>query len=156
MAVDLHDAIDTLVRLLGKAEIALDIWLADHRPASIEFYSWTRKETIMALTITDTQTDTLTIQPQERRGNPASLDGAPTWTSSDPAMLSVTPSADGMSAEVSAVGPLGTATVTVTADADLTEGRAELTGTLDVTIVAGTASQITMTPGTPTEQPVTP
>src|SRR4051794_31467381 len=119
MAIDLHDAIEILFRLLGKAEIALDIWLADHRAASIQFRSLARKEIIMALTITDTQTDTLTLAPKDRRGNPASLDGTPTWTSSDPGVLTVTPAADGMSAEISAVGPLGSATVTVTADADL-------------------------------------
>lgn len=39
----------------------------------------------------------------------------PTWSTSNPSIISLTPSPDGMSCLVTAVGPVGSATVTVAA-----------------------------------------
>jgi len=109
----------------------------------------TRSKIDMAFTLTDIQQVTLAITAVDARGNPAKLDGAPVWATSDAALLTVTPSADGMSCVATAVGPLGTAQVTVTADADLGAGIRELTGLLDIEIIASEALNVTIVPGTP-------
>ena len=103
----------------------------------------------MAFTLTDIQQVTLGITAVDARGNPAKLDGAPVWASSDTALLTVVPSEDGLSCVCTAVGPLGTAQVTVNADADLGAGVRELQGLLDIEIIASEALNITIVPGTP-------
>lgn len=63
----------------------------------------------------------------DARGNPAAVDGVPVWASSDETVVSVVASANGMSAAVKTVG-LGTARVSVTADADLGSGVISIVG----------------------------
>jgi hypothetical protein len=100
-----------------------------------------------ALALLDNQHCPLTIQAVDAAGNPATLPaGAVTWTSSNDTVVTVTPSADGMSADVSAVGPLGTAQIGVSVAVD---ASTTLTGSLDVTVSAGSAATIQIVPGTP-------
>jgi hypothetical protein len=102
------------------------------------------------LQLTDIQHDSLVIAAADAAGNPAPLPaGSVTWTASDPTILVVTPAADGMSADVAAQGPLGTAQVTVAVALD--DGTT-LTGALDVTVVASAAATIQIVPGTPTNK----
>ena len=105
----------------------------------------------MAITITASQFVTATVSAVDARGNPATLDGPPTWVSSDPALLEVTTSPEG-TARIAAVGPLGNAQVTVSADADLGEGTRTIGGLLDVSIVAGEAVALTIAASIPAEQ----
>lgn len=105
----------------------------------------------MAITITATQFFTVSVSAVDARGNPAPLDGLPSWASSDAALLTVDPNPDG-TARVAAVGALGNAQVTVSADADLGEGVRTLTGLLDVTVVAGEAVALTVATSIPQEQ----
>jgi hypothetical protein len=109
----------------------------------------TRSKIEMAFTLTDVQQVTLAITAVDARGNPAKLDGAPVWASSDTALLTIAPAADGLSCVATAVGPLGTAQITVTADADLGAGVRELQGLLDIEIIASEALNVTIVPGTP-------
>jgi hypothetical protein len=104
----------------------------------------------MALILTDVQKVTLAVAFVSAKGNPAVVDGLPVWGTSDATVLSVVPAADGLSADVVAVGPLGTAQVSVTADADLGEGVRALVGTLDVTVIASEAGAIVINAGVPT------
>ena len=105
------------------------------------------------LVLTDTQKADLSISPVDSKGNPAKLDGVPTWASSDATIVTVSGiSADGLSATVYATGPAGTATVAVSGDADLGAGVTTITGTLDVSVTGGAATAIAITAGTPTEQ----
>jgi hypothetical protein len=106
----------------------------------------------MSLTMTDTQKVSLTISPLDARGNPARVDGIPTWAASDPALLLVLPEPSGLGAVAIAIGGLGNAQVTVTADVDLGAGVREITGILDITIVGGEAVELGIVAGTPTEQ----
>lgn len=106
-----------------------------------------------SIQLTDVQEARATIAPQDRAGNAAPVDGVPTWESSDTSVLTVNPDSDGLSADVVTVGPLGKATVTVTADADLGEGKTSVTGTLDVEIIASEASSLNVSVGTPTDRP---
>lgn len=103
------------------------------------------------MTLRDDQQVGLTIAITDKKGNPAQVDGAPTWASSDETVVTVTAAADGMSANVVAVAP-GSARVVVTADADLGAGVTPLTGTLDFSVTAGGATAIAITPGTPVDQ----
>lgn len=108
---------------------------------------------VTMLNLTDTQQATLSIQPVDKKGNPAPVDGVPVWASSNTEVLTVEPAADGMSAVAKAVGPLGSAVVSVKVDADLGSGVTELSGGLDVSVSGGGATSITVTAGTPEEQP---
>jgi hypothetical protein len=106
----------------------------------------------MAITITDSQAFTASVSAVDAKGNPALIDGAPIWTSSNPLIITVVPSANPLTARVSAVGPLGAAQVVVTADADLGAGVRTLTGILDVTILGGAAVSLSIAASTPQEQ----
>lgn len=106
----------------------------------------------MSLTLSVTQEVAVSIQPVDARGNPAPVDGVPAWAVSDGALLSLAVSDDGLSAVVTALGPVGVAQVTVTADARLGEEVREIVGTLDVTLVAAEAVALKLVPGVPTEQ----
>lgn len=89
-------------------------------------------------------------------GQPAPVDGAPVWASSDETVLTVTPSVDGMSAAVDTVGA-GTARISVTADADLGAGVSTITGVSDdVNVTIGpnsVASHVTLALGAPADKP---
>jgi hypothetical protein len=104
------------------------------------------------LLLTDTQKSTLTIEPVTAKGRPALLDGVPEWSSSNPAVASIEPAVDGLSAVVVARGA-GETQISVTADADLDEGETrEISGVLDVQVKAGEAVSVGIAAGTPEEQ----
>jgi hypothetical protein len=88
----------------------------------------------------------------DAKGNPAAVDGDPTWSSSDPALATVSPdAADAFKAVVLPVGPAGNVQIKVEADADIGAGVKELITLMDVTLVAGEAVAGTITPvGAPT------
>ena len=50
----------------------------------------------------------------DKNGNPVAPASAPIWTVDNVSVANVSPSADGLSAVVTPIGPLGTAIVTVT------------------------------------------
>lgn len=106
----------------------------------------------MALVLTDAQKVTLSVAFTTKAGNPASVDGVPQWVSSDPSVIQVVQSADGLSAEAIAVGPLGTAQVSVVADADLGEGVAAITGVLDIEVKASQAVFAIVAAGAPVDK----
>lgn len=90
-------------------------------------------------TLPDDKTASAAVAYVDAKGNPAKVDGTPVWSSSDDTILTVTPSSDGLTAEVTPVGPLGTAQVKVEADADLGAGVVPLISLADVEVVAGQA-----------------
>jgi hypothetical protein len=106
------------------------------------------------LTMTATQQSDLTFEVEDSKGNPAQVEGTPAWASADETRVIVEAAADGMTAVIKAVGPMTTSPVqvSVTADADLGAGVKPLVGLLDVTVLAGEASVISITAGSPTEQ----
>jgi uncharacterized protein YjdB len=104
------------------------------------------------LQLTNTQQAGLSISAVDRRGAPAQVD-AIVFSSSDETVATVTPNPlDPSKAVVKALLP-GTAQINVTADADLGDGVTPLTGTLDLTVVAGQAVALAIATGTPEEQP---
>lgn len=105
------------------------------------------------LILTDEQQVALTAAFKTAKGNDARVDGTPTWRSSDEAIITVTPAADGLSATAVAVGPLGTAQVSVEADADLGEGTRLITGVLDIEVRAAEAVVAIVNAGAPETKP---
>lgn len=105
----------------------------------------------MSLTLTDSQKVALSVSFVDKKGNPAPVEGAPAWSVSDDTLLGLTVADDG-TASVAAVGPLGTAQVTVSADADLGEGVTTIFGTLDIDVIAGAAVTANIAAGAPEEQ----
>ena len=88
----------------------------------------------------------VTIQPVDKKGNPAQVEGLE-WMTSNSDAVALEPSEDGLSCLVKAVGIPANATVQVNADADLGDGVQLLTGTIDIEIVAAPAVNIVLTPG---------
>lgn len=103
----------------------------------------------MALILADNQKVALSIAPKSVAGNPAAVDGAPSWRVSDESVLSLEVAADGMSAVVTSTGKLGTSQVSVSADADLGEGVQTITGLLDIEVKASAAVSLDISAGTP-------
>ena len=107
----------------------------------------------MALILTDEQQVPLSVSFTTAAGNPAIVDGAPVWTSSDENIVTVQPAEDGLSAVALTVGPLGVAQVSVTADADLGEGTRTITGLLDIEVRAAEAVVANIGAGAPELKP---
>jgi len=83
----------------------------------------------------------------DANGNPATVDGLVSWGASDAATVAVVVDAsDSTLATVQAIGGLGQAQVTATADADLGAGTKPLVTLMDVTVVAGEAVAGTISP----------
>lgn len=104
------------------------------------------------LVLTDIQKVEFSVSAVSAAGNPASLDGAPVWTSSDDSVLTLVVSEDGLTCEAVTTGKLGVAQVKVVADADLGEGVTSLTGVLDVEVVASQAVNLEIKPGVPSDK----
>lgn len=106
-----------------------------------------------ALQMTDSQQTRLSVSEVDKKGNPVDPGAAgfatPQWASSDPSIVAITPSVDGADAVAVAAGKLGTAQITVTV---ATGADQPLTGTLDVTVVAGAAASIVINADAPGEQ----
>ena len=103
--------------------------------------------------LTDIQHVPASIEVDDGAGNPvAAPAGAVTWGTSDASILTVTPSADGTSADIAATGPLGTAQVTVSVQLDPNDPKSTITGSADITVVASAASTIKLNFGTPTNK----
>ena len=102
------------------------------------------------LTLKDNQKAVLSVAGQDAKGNPATLSTAPTWAvgGANPEIVTIAPSADGLTCEINAVGPLGTAQVTVSD----TVGANTLQGVLDITIIAGDATSLAINAGIPSDQ----
>lgn len=97
----------------------------------------------MAVTLTDTQQVSLSVKPEDSKGAPTTGDTV-TWTADDSgAVVTLQPSADGLSCVVVAVAP-GTANVTAT------DGT--LTGTDAITVDPGATSQLVLSEGPVTDQ----
>jgi hypothetical protein len=87
-------------------------------------------------------------------GNMTTVDGIPVWASSDETVMTVVAADDGMSAVVSAAGPLGQAQLSLTADARMGADVVPVIGLLDIEIVAGEAIKAVITAGSPNAKTV--
>ncbi len=101
--------------------------------------------------MTATQQYTLSIAPVDRKGKPAPVDGVPVWASSNEAVARVTPQGNGLSAIVTAQG-VGEYTISVAADADMSEFIQAITATDSGVVTLGTAVALGFTASPVTEQ----
>jgi hypothetical protein len=105
------------------------------------------------LLLTSVQQADLFIRPEDKKGNPAPVDGVPEWSVSDPTVLDLLTAADGLSALVVAKGPAGTAQVNVSADADVGPGFVTIAGVLDIEVRPAQAVSLSVSHGPATDQP---
>lgn len=85
------------------------------------------------------------ITPLDKNGLVAKLDSVPAWSTTDPSVVEVTSSEDGLAATLTIVG-LGAAFVEVSADADLDEGEERLiTATIPIVVKEPEAVSFTVT-----------
>ena len=103
------------------------------------------------LVLTATQQAKVSVTWKDARGNPASVDpGTTDWGSTDPSIVTITEDpTDESSALIAAVGPVGSAQISVTAQ----ENGNPIADTGDVDVLEGTAISASLTFGTPEEQP---
>ena len=97
--------------------------------------------------LTTDQKVRLTARFVDRYGNPASIDGLPRWETSADGIVTVTPDADGMSADVVTDGALGTVQVRAVADSAMGDGERLIIGIADIQVVGGEARIVTLTAG---------
>lgn len=107
--------------------------------------------TMADVTLTDIQHTSGKIDALDGAGNPVPLDfpTPPTWTSSDPTIVTVSPSADGSNADIATTGKLGTAQITV---AGTDAAGDQVTGIGNVTVVTSGAKTFSLTFGTPSNK----
>lgn len=113
-------------------------------------FTVTAKGDTMAYTLASGTQVHLKVSYLDAAGNPAAVDGAVRWDSSNPTIATVTAESD-TTALVKAVGPTGQAQITATADADLGAGVTELVTPMDMTVAAGQAVAGTIEPVGPAE-----
>ena len=89
---------------------------------------------------------------RDRFDNPANVDGVPVWTLSDPTLGILEVAPDGMSA-IFRARRTGQGQINVAADADLGEGVRQITGVLDLTVLAAEATLIRFSVGPAEEDP---
>lgn len=107
---------------------------------------------VLEMQLTATQKVTATPTFKDGKGNPAKVDGAPSYQTDNPAILTLNPSADGLSCEIVATGMIGTANVQCSADADLGPDVKQIILTGSIEVVAGQAVTGSLDFGTPSEQ----
>lgn len=84
----------------------------------------------------------------DAKGNVAKIDGAPKWAVTDESLATIVVAEDGMSAEVTPVGPLGSYKVQAKADADLMpDVEKDILAEADVELVAGDATELRLVEG---------
>ncbi len=101
------------------------------------------------LVLTDIQKVMLSVSPKSAAGNPALIDGVPTWHVSDESIISLEIGNDGLTAVASATGKLGKVRIGIDVDADLGDGVDTITGVLDIEVKASEAVSLEINAGTP-------
>jgi hypothetical protein len=109
----------------------------------------TESEITVQLTA-DQQVD-LSISGQDRYGNLVDISGDVAWLSSDESIIQVT-STDSEHATAVAVGPVGTASVTVTNDVNQ-DGSGDFQGSIAIDVVAGDVVEIEISASEPVDKP---
>jgi len=109
------------------------------------------EDIIMQLTA-DQQVE-LSITGVDKYGNQVDISGDVAWMSSDESVVVIrqTKEADSAHATAQAVGPAGTAAVTVTNDVDR-DGTGDFMGSIAIDVVAGEIAEIEISAGEPTDK----
>ncbi len=107
---------------------------------------------MLEITITNEQQVNVTLHPVTETGKPAQVDGAPTWTvqSGD---ATVTPAADGLSADLISSDTPGDTQILVEADADLGSGVITISDIITLHVAHANAANLGLVAGDPTPKP---
>ena len=112
-------------------------------------------ESEITVQLTADQQVALSITGEDRYDNPVDISGETVWTSSDESIIVVTvDAADSNKATAVAVGPAGTASVTVSNDVN-SDGTGDYQGSLAIDVVAGDIAEIVIVEGDVTDKPAT-
>lgn len=119
----------------------------------INFYAEVNgiKRKVESMFLKVTQSLPVSLSITDKKGNAAKVDGAPVWAVTDESLASLSVAEDGMSATLTPIGPIGSFSVQVKADADLGEGVKEIIGELAVELSAGDAEVIALSAGQPSD-----
>ena len=98
--------------------------------------------------LTDEQEVEVSVAPVTAAGNPAAVDGAVIWVTSDAGIATVI-STGPTTAVVRSAGALGSAQIVANADADLGAGIRSIMATLDIQVVAAEAMSVNILAGAP-------
>jgi len=98
------------------------------------------------LNLTDQQKVELHAQFRDASGNATGPNGAPAWAVDNTSLVQLQPLDGGLSCEVTALGPTGTATVTCS---DTNSAGDTFSDTVTIVIGAGEASQLQVTADAP-------
>lgn len=102
--------------------------------------------------LTADQQVALTITGEDAYGNPVDISGDTVWSSSDESIVTVEPdTGDPTRAVAVAVGPAGTAAITVSNDVNA-DGSGDFQGSLAIDVVAGDIAEIVISTGEPTDK----
>lgn len=94
----------------------------------------------MAATMQAGSRATVSVEWKDTSGHIVKVDGPTSWASSVPGTVQCTVSTGNPQiANLHAPGPVGSAQIQATADADLGEGKKAITATLEVSVIAGEA-----------------
>ena len=111
-------------------------------------------ESEITVQLTADQQVALSISGEDRYDNPVDITGDTVWASSDTSVVAVTVDpTDSSKAVASAVGPVGTAAVTVSNDVDQ-DGTPDYQGSLAIDVVAGQIAEIVVHEGEVSNKPV--
>ena len=105
-------------------------------------------DTMLEINITNEQKVNVTLHPVTESGNPAQLDGVPTWevVSGD---STVTAADDGLSADLISANDPGDTDFIVKADADLGSGVQEISDIIRLHVAGAMAANLGLVAGTP-------
>lgn len=142
-----------LTEILSKIDKVLDA--VKPLPASeISFYEKIqgKYERVYMSNIKVTEEKTYKVAFKDAKQNDAMVDGTGAWSLTNPAMATLTPSADGLTCLVVPTGMIGDCELQVLADADLSAngvaedgsvtGVKEILGRLPLTFIAGEAVEV--------------
>jgi len=112
----------------------------------------TRKKGNMEIKITNEQQVRVKLAPKTDSGKPATLDGAPSWTTIS-GSSQVVVDEDGLGALLVSGDDPGDTEIIVKADADLGDGVEEISDIIKLSVVGATAKNLGLTAGTPELKP---
>lgn len=119
----------------------------------VEFYVYIEgeKRKVSKMFLKNSQSLPLFVAFVDAKGAPAVVDGFPAWAVSDESLATLIVAADGLSAVVMPVGPVGMFKVQVKADADMSGEVKEILGELDIEVIGGEAVAVNISAGAPSD-----
>lgn len=106
----------------------------------------------LTVQLTADQQVALSITGQDRYGNPVNITGGTAWSTSDEAIVALLNITEDSCTAV-AVGPTGSAAVTVTNDVNA-DGTGDFIGSISIDVVAGVMADIEVAAAAPEDKPV--